>query len=679
VYAVALQPDGKIIIGGIFTFYNGTARNRLARLNANGSLDTSFNPGAGANNAVREIALQGDGKIIIGGEFFDYNNTLSPHIARVAGDLFVTWLAGDASNKTISLPITDDSILEPSETLTLTLVSLDGGAAVGPSPTATLTLIDNDTIIPAVSGSGVYKGTATLTATLASFGSNLSGKSISFTINNAPVGTAVTNSQGVATLAGVSLASFNAGAYADVVRAVFAGDADYSGSSGTGPLTVNKATPIISWNKPSNIIVGTALSSAQLNATANVAGTFQYNPTAGTVLGLGTHPLSVIFTPTDTANYNAVTRSVLLTVDPPPTPTLRLNQSTYSLVEGSGSIGIVVTRTGNPNVAVSVNYATSDTAALQNCNVFNNKASSRCDYVSVVGTLRFSAGQTSKTIFLPVVDDTYAEGTESLTITLSNPTGGAVLGAPFTATINITDNGNDNPTSTNPIDQTGFFVRQHYIDFLGREPDPPGFTAWSNQINNCVPSRPECDRLSVSQGIYLSPEFRDRGYFIYKFYAVALGRKPSYAEFVLDRARVSGFQSDAQLEQSKQDFIADFVTRPSFRTIYDSQTTARSYVETMLARGGLLLPVATRENIIARLGSGAITRAQALREIAESGEANARYINEATIVMHYFGYLRRDPDSFYQDWINILTSTGDSRNVTNGFVNSAEYRMRFGH
>jgi hypothetical protein len=283
----------------------------------------------------------------------------------------------------------------------------------------------------------------------------------------------------------------------------------------------------------------------------------------------------------------------------------------------------------------------------------------------------------SKKLFIPVVDDTYLEGTESFFISLSNPTGGAVIGTNQTATIQITDNGNDGPGHPNPIDNTTFFVRQHYIDFLGREPDPLA-AGWVSQINNCVPSRPECDRLSVSQGIYLSPEFRERGYFIYKFFALALGRKPSYAEFVRDHARVSGFQSDAELEQSKVDFIADFMDRTEFHTIYDSKTTARSYVETLLATGGLALPTATKESIISRLESGAITRAQALREIAESAEANARYINEATIVMHYFGYLRRDPDAFYQDWINILTTTGDSRNVTNGFVNSQEYRARFG-
>ncbi|HEV2913525.1 MAG TPA: Calx-beta domain-containing protein [Pyrinomonadaceae bacterium] len=358
------------------------------------------------------------------------------------------------------------------------------------------------------------------------------------------------------------------------------------------------------------------------------------------------------------------------------TPTLQFSSPSYAVQEGAGSLAVVVTRTGDANDSVNVNYATADTAALQNCNVVNNKASSRCDYVSVVGTLRFAPTQISKTIFLPVIDDTYVEGAESFSISLSNPTGGAVLGATASATVEITDNGNDSATTPNPIDHTGFFVRQHYIDFLGREPDPPGFTAWINQINNCVPTSPSCDRISVSQGIYLSPEFRERGYFIYKFYALALGKKPSYSQFVVDRARVSGFQTDAELEQSKLDFIADFMNRSEFHSIYDSKVSARSYVETLLLKGNL--SYANKENLIQRVAANTTSRAAALREIAESVEANARYINEATIVMHYFGYLRRDPDAFYQDWINILASTGDSRNVTNGFVNSAEYRMRFG-
>jgi uncharacterized delta-60 repeat protein len=83
---LAMQPDGKIIIGGVFTSYNGTARRNIARLNANGSLDTSFNPGTGANSDVSKIAVQLDGKIIIGGNFTSFNGTNRNRIARLNTD-----------------------------------------------------------------------------------------------------------------------------------------------------------------------------------------------------------------------------------------------------------------------------------------------------------------------------------------------------------------------------------------------------------------------------------------------------------------------------------------------------------------------------------------------------------------------------------------------------------------
>jgi len=79
----AIQSNGQIIIGGLFTTYNGTSRNRIARVNTDGSLDLSFNPGIGANNFVRSISIQDDGKIIIGGEFTGYNGTHRYRIARL--------------------------------------------------------------------------------------------------------------------------------------------------------------------------------------------------------------------------------------------------------------------------------------------------------------------------------------------------------------------------------------------------------------------------------------------------------------------------------------------------------------------------------------------------------------------------------------------------------------------
>src|SRR5207244_3786034 len=86
-FCVALQPDGKIVIMGGFTNVNGTARTAIARLNADGSLDTSFNPGSGANNStVIAVALQTDGKVIIGARFTTVDGTGRNGIARVNSD-----------------------------------------------------------------------------------------------------------------------------------------------------------------------------------------------------------------------------------------------------------------------------------------------------------------------------------------------------------------------------------------------------------------------------------------------------------------------------------------------------------------------------------------------------------------------------------------------------------------
>jgi uncharacterized delta-60 repeat protein len=86
IHTCVLQPDGKIIIGGDFTSYNGYARKHITRLNANGSIDVSFNPSRGTDGFVHTSALQPDGKIIIGGGFTSYNDIGSKNIARLNSD-----------------------------------------------------------------------------------------------------------------------------------------------------------------------------------------------------------------------------------------------------------------------------------------------------------------------------------------------------------------------------------------------------------------------------------------------------------------------------------------------------------------------------------------------------------------------------------------------------------------
>jgi hypothetical protein len=95
----------------------------------------------------------------------------------------------------------------------------------------------------------------------------------------------------------------------------FAGNTNYAPASGDATITISKATPVITWNNPADIVYGTALGAAQLNATANVPGSFNYTPGSGTVLSAGAgQPLLASFTPTDTTNYNPASKNVQINV-----------------------------------------------------------------------------------------------------------------------------------------------------------------------------------------------------------------------------------------------------------------------------------------------------------------------------------------------------------------------------
>jgi uncharacterized repeat protein (TIGR01451 family) len=358
---------------------------------------------------------------------------------------------------------------------------------------------------------------------------------------------------------------------------------------------------------------------------------------------------------------------------------LQLSASSYTIGEAGGNAAVVVNRTGNTAGAVTVDYATSDSSGLNACSSVTGMASSRCDYATSVGTLRFAAGESSKTIFIPIVDDNLNDDSETFTITLSNPVG-ATLGPISTAPVTITDNAN---TGGNPIDSVLFFVRQHYIDFLGREPDPIGYQGWQDILNNCPPSGRDangnfCDRIEVSAGFFRSEEFQQRGYFIYRFYSAALESVPRYGEFMPDIAKVSGFLSPEQLEANKAAFVQEFMARSEFRSRYDSLTTPTAYVDGLLQAAKLPTHPA-RNAWINGLTSGTLTRAQVLRQLVESAEVYFKFYNEAFVVMQYFGYLRRDPDILYLEWIQTMNQTnGDYRIMINGFMNSIEYRQRFG-
>ena len=143
VNSISVQPDGKVVLGGVFTTMNGTGRNRVARLQPDGSLDTGFNPGTGADNAVYCTALRPDGSVLIGGEFLSYNVTGRNRIARLNGTPragIKVMLEGPYSGGTMtdalrtlpSFPVT-----EPFTAMGYTETGFTSGATIGSSVLAT--------------------------------------------------------------------------------------------------------------------------------------------------------------------------------------------------------------------------------------------------------------------------------------------------------------------------------------------------------------------------------------------------------------------------------------------------------------------------------------------------------------------------------------------------------------
>ncbi|MBA3240964.1 MAG: DUF4214 domain-containing protein [Acidobacteria bacterium] len=259
-----------------------------------------------------------------------------------------------------------------------------------------------------------------------------------------------------------------------------------------------------------------------------------------------------------------------------------------SIGEGGGHIDITVTRSGDVSGSATVNYATFDESQP-------GHGSQKSDYEIALGTVRFAPGETSQTFRVLLVDDSFDEGdSEVIDLILSNPTGAGVgLGSPNTTALTILDNDTGAPT-TNRI-EAQFFVRQHYLDFLNREPDAAGLAFWTNTITSCG-ANAACigaARVQVSAAFFLSIEFQETGLLALLANQAAFGSRPLYGQFMRD---VQALQKDfafgtpgsaAIVEANKQQFFNDFVARPEFVSKYPATLTNEQYVDNLLASAAL--------------------------------------------------------------------------------------------
>ncbi|MBC8028590.1 MAG: DUF4214 domain-containing protein [Pyrinomonadaceae bacterium] len=263
--------------------------------------------------------------------------------------------------------------------------------------------------------------------------------------------------------------------------------------------------------------------------------------------------------------------------------------------------------------------------------------------------------------------------------------------------------------SANQIDDADFFVRQHYADFLNRQPDTSGLAFWRNQITSCGTNQAciELKRINVSAAFFLSVEFQETGYLVYRTYKAAYGNLPNAPvpvkldEFLPDTQMISqGVVVNApgweqQLENNKVAFFVDFVSRLRFRNAYPTTLTPAEFVDALFAKAVVAPSASERAAAVGEFGSAVDTadtaaRARALRRVAENSTLGQQERNRAFVLMQYFGYLRRNPNDppeptldfqGYNFWLNKLNQfNGDyiAAEMVKAFITSSEYRQRFG-
>ena len=283
-----------------------------------------------------------------------------------------------------------------------------------------------------------------------------------------------------------------------------------------------------------------------------------------------------------------------------------------------------------------------------------------------------------------------------------------------------------NGESLNPLDRSEYYVRQQYLDFVNREPDEAGLNFWVNNIEACgagyarfqrasqqagMPAYPksadacrEAKRIDTSAAFFLSIEFQQTGYLVYRTYAAAYGDLLNAPvpirlnEFKPDTQAIgngvvvnqTGWQQ--QLETNTQAYLSEFVQRARFTAAYPTTLTPADFVDKLFANAGVAPSDADRNGAISEFGPAPTTgdaaaRARAVRRVAENPALAQKEFDSAFVLMQYFGYLRRDPnsgpdDNFsgYNFWLTKLDAfNGNYQNaeMVRAFLVSSEYRGRF--
>ena len=721
-YAMALQPDGKILIAGAFTNFSGAERNGFARLNTNGSVDASFlATGSGVNNIVRCSAIQSDEKILIGGAFTIVNGSVRAGIARLDNTgALDSPVAGVTRNDVTTVAVQSDGKI------------LIGGSFItfnGPTRNRFARLNGDgtlDTTFPA-SGTGANGDVSALA--LQSDGKIVIGGN--FTSVNGTTRNRIARLNSDGTLDTGFLA---AGSGADSSVRKIAIQAD-------GRILVGGTFTSINGTTRNSI--------ARLNSDGTLDNSFLASGTGanGPVFTLAVQSDGKILIGGDFTSFNGTSRNRFA----------RLNSDglldTAFLSAGTGAndqvfavalqsdgkvlIGGLFTAVHNAtrNRLARLNTdGTLDTAFLFTAAGANNSVRAIAvqpdgriviggDFGNYNGAYRGNIARLKSDSSLDETFMNFNSGANGRVSALALQTDGKLIVGGVFSIVNdavrggvarlITD------LSPNPIDAAANVVIQHYRDFLSREPDPDGQAFWTNQITSCGANVQciEVARINVSASFFLSIEFQQTGYLVERMYKSAYGDAietstfPSTHQLAVPIIRFDEFLRDTQrigqgvivlapgweqlLESNKQAYAVEFVQTTRFVTAFPTTMPPMQFVDQLNTRAGNVLSVSERTTAINLFGGAAnssntTARAQAVRQVAEDTDLYNAEFNRAFVLAEYFGYLRRNPNDAleatrdytgYDFWLTKLNQfNGNYINaeMVKAFLSSIEYRQRFG-
>lgn len=254
----------------------------------------------------------------------------------------------------------------------------------------------------------------------------------------------------------------------------------------------------------------------------------------------------------------------------------------------------------------------------------------------------------------------------------------------------------------NQLQDSTVFVRQHYLDFLNREPDAAGLQFWVNNIESCGSNTQcrEAKRVDTSAAFFLSIEFQETGFLVYRLYKASLPAVPNrprgfprYQELITDSQTIGNGvvvgqpNWEQQLNANIVAYINSFVNRPEFQTQYPAQLTPAQYVDNLNTLTNGALSQSERNTLVTGLTNGQETRATVLRKIADDQDFRNAEFNRAFVLMQYYGYLRRNPNDppdtdfgGYDFWLGKLNQFGGdyrAAEMVKAFITSIEYSQRF--